>query len=141
MAAGYLRQLARDPELGHVIVDSAGTLGITGAPASPESIEVMQEIGVDLRGHRSRALSAALLRGADIVVAMTREHLDEMAACEPDGEGRRYLLRGFERGAVADPDAADLDDPIGRPVEFYRKQRELLLSCLDHLAIHLRQLR
>ena len=141
MAAAYFRHRAGDRGLSHVVVDSAGTLDIEGAPASAESVEVLREIGVDLSGHRSKALTEAQLWTSDLVIGMTRDHLETIAVRDTAGSARRYLLRAFERGAVADPNAADLEDPIGRSLEFYREQRELLLTCLDHLAIHLRHLR
>jgi len=137
MAAAYFRRRTADGA-SHVVVDSAGTLGIEGAPASREAVTVMREIGVDLSGHRSRGVAERDLRTADLVVAMTRDHLEVLADRFPHGEGDRVLLRSFEKSADPDPDALDLEDPIGKPLEFYRAQRPLLTRCLDHLALHVK---
>ncbi len=39
-------------------VQSAGTLGIEGAPATDEAIEVIAERNIDAHGHRSQVLPA-----------------------------------------------------------------------------------
>jgi len=140
MAAGYFRQLTSDKGLSHVLVDSAGTLGIEGSPAAREAVEVMRDVGIDLSAHRSRGVRAEDLRTADIVVAMTRDHLEFLAARHPEGHGDRVLLRYYEESPDADSDAPDLEDPIGRSLEFYRDQLPVLVRCLDHLALHIKHL-
>ncbi len=120
-----------------LVVESAGTLGIEGSAASPQAIEALQEIGLDLRSHRSRGLSAALVGTADRIVAMEREHLALLARRFPVRAQPRVLLRAFERSVDPDPAPDDLEDPIGRPLEFYRAQRSLIERCVDHLLVHL----
>jgi len=138
MAAQYLKHQAPAAGLSHLAVDSAGTLGIQGAPASPEAVEAMREIGIDLSGHRSKGLEGHMLKTADLVVVMDRHHLEELAHRFPEGDDERLLIRAFEKGPRIDPDAADLEDPIGRPIALYRDQLELIRVCLDHLLLHLR---
>jgi protein-tyrosine phosphatase len=138
MAAEYFRHRAAHGGLSHVVVDSAGTLGINGRPAASEAIRAMQEIGLDLTAHRSRGISAEDMRTADLVVVMSHEHLVELAAAFPDAATPRVLVRAFEQGSDPDPNPRDLDDPIGRPVEVYREQLMTLRRCLDHLALHLK---
>ena len=52
MVEAYLRHRLARSGLSHVVVSSAGTLGIQGAPASPEAIVAMEEIGIDLTACR-----------------------------------------------------------------------------------------
>ena len=138
MAAELFRSRAAHSGLSHVVVDSAGTLGIEGAPASEEAIRAMAEIGVDLTGHRSKGVNEDLLRTTDLVVVMTRSHLEHLALHYPDGEDRRLLLRSFEKGPDPDPNASGLRDPIGEPLELYREQVPLIARCVDHLLLHLK---
>jgi protein-tyrosine phosphatase len=138
MAAECFRQHAVHAGLSHVVVESAGTLGIVGEPASPEAIEAMAELGVDLRSHRSRALRAVDLKTSEIVIVMTRDHLDELAYRYRDGSDERLLLRAFEHGPRIDLDAADLEDPIGRELGFYREQALLIRRCVENLALFLK---
>ena len=138
MAAEYFRQRAANSGLSHVVVDSAGTLGIEGAPAADEAIQAMAEIGVDLTAHQSKGLSEGLLRTSDLVVVMTRRHLEHLALHYPEGEDRRLLLRAFEESPVPDSDARGLRDPIGQPLELYRELVPLIVRCVDHLVLHLK---
>jgi protein-tyrosine-phosphatase len=137
MAAAYL-----EGRLGHegrtdVQVDSGGTLGIQGAPASPEAIVAMEEIGIDLRPHRSQALRKSQIKKADLIIVMTHDHLEELAFRFPEGNEQRLLLRAFEQAPRVAADARDLPDPIGRSVDYYRKQLPLIRRCVDHLALFL----
>lgn len=138
MAAEYLRHRAARSGLEHLVVDSAGTLGIEGAPASDEAIRTLRECGLDLSGHRSKGLTAASLRSADLVLAMASDHLDYLAAAYPGVGGARRLLRAFEHGSDPVADPADLDDPIGREVEVYREQFGVIRTCVDHVVVYLR---
>jgi protein-tyrosine phosphatase len=138
MAAAYFRHRAPDENLGHVVADSAGTLGIEGAPASDEAIRVLDEIGIDLRAHRSRGIRDTDVRTSDFIVAMSYEHLDFLAETFPRGGGRRLLLRAFEGGSVPSSHALGLDDPMGRSLRVYRGQLPLIRRCIDHLLLHLK---
>lgn len=138
MAAEYFRHQAGQSGLCHIVVDSAGLLGIDGAPASPEAVRVMREIGVDLRGHRSTPLTATGLSTTDWTIVMTRDHLDELARRFPGGQDERHLLRAWDSRPVPDPNARDLADPIGESLEFYRKTRDSVTRCVDHLLLSLK---
>lgn len=133
MAAEYFRYRVAQEGLREFVVDSAGTLGIKNAPASEEAVRAMAEIGIDLGEHRSKGLRAAHLEDADFVVAMEYDHLEYLAHRHPEGSDERLLLRAFEKSPQPDPNPRDLDDPMGRPVEFYREQLPLITGCVDHL--------
>ena len=138
MAAEYLRHRAARSGLSHLVVESAGLLGIDGAPASAEAVEVLREDGLDLSGHRSRGISPSDLRTADIVIAMSFDHLDALATLFPDGPAPRYLIRAFEARAQPQGGALELEDPIGKDRDAYRESYRCIKTCIDHLVLHLR---
>lgn len=138
MAAEYLRDRLAREGLAHVVVTSAGTLGIEGAPASAEAVETLREVGLDLTVHRSKGLSAADLRSSDWVLAMSQDHLDHLEQRYAEGRERRVLLRAFEAEALPHGAAADLDDPIGQSIERYREQFEIIRRSIDHFVVHLK---
>jgi protein-tyrosine phosphatase len=140
MAAEYLRHRAAHEGLAHLVVDSAGTLGIVGAPASPEAVRTLREAGLDLSGHRSKGLGEAEVRSSDVIIGMARDHLDRLAEIYPGRADRRLLLRAFEEGSRPSRDASDLADPIGEAVEVYREQFGIMRTCIDHLVLYLRHL-
>jgi len=138
MAAEYFRHRAARAGLSHVLVDSSGTLGIEGHPASPEAVRALEEISIDLKAHRSRGVTRSDLATADIVIAMDHGHLESLARKFPERQGQRYLLRAFEAGPDPRKHPRDLADPIGEPIEMYREAREIIVRCLDHLALYLK---
>jgi protein-tyrosine phosphatase len=96
-----------------VEVSSAGILARgDGMPTSvPEPVlEVMATYGVDLRGHESRALTAAMLEESDLVVGMSRRHVQEAILlhpqCWPSAFMLKELVRRGERVGPRGPDQA-----------------------------------
>ncbi|WP_287154865.1 hypothetical protein [Candidatus Solincola tengchongensis] len=80
----FRRRLERDyPHLRFVRVASAGTSAVDGNPASAGAVQAMDLWGVDLEGHRASFLSPRLLREADLVLAMAREHLLSVERLDP----------------------------------------------------------
>ena len=138
MAAEYLRHVAAHSGVSHLVVDSAGLLGIEGAPAPAEARQVLWEIGLDLAGHRSRGIEKTDLKTSDIVIVMTLDHLEELERRFPEGAKRRYLIRAFEKGAEPRGGAPELDDPIGQDLETYRRQFGIIRNCIDHLLLHVK---
>jgi len=61
-------------------VRSAGVAAWNGAEAGAYAIDVMRELGMDMRGHRSQPISEELLRWADHIVVMEPAHADHIVA-------------------------------------------------------------
>ena len=138
LAAEYLRARAAGAGLAHLIVGSAGLLGIEGRPAAPFSVQIAREAGLDLTSHRSRGLTAAEMRTSDLVVGMTIDHLDALGRRYPGASPRRLLLRAFERGPIPEEGAPNLDDPVTGPIDDYRAAWEVIRPSVDHLVLWLR---
>ncbi len=85
MAEAWTRHLAAQRDL-PLEVASAGTLdlGPVGSPA--HALDVMEGAGIDLSGHRARALAEVEMRKADLVIGFEHVHV---AAAVVDG-GVRY---------------------------------------------------
>ena len=140
MAAAYLRRRIAHTPLAHTIVDSAGTLGIEAAAADRHARKAMDEISIPIEDHRSRGIRASDLNSSDWVLVMDHAHLEWLAQHHPHGAGERMLLRAFEQGPTPDPDAPDLEDPIGQSLGKFRQQRDLIVRCIDHFIQHLKRL-
>jgi len=94
-----------------VPVASAGLLG-DGRPPPPEVVSVMAARGLDVTGHRSRAVTADDLAAADLILGLTREHVRHAAVLEPDAWPRVFTLRELlRRGRQAGPRAPG--EPLG----------------------------
>ena len=138
MAAEYLRHRAVREGMSHLVVDSAGLLGIEGAPAAPLSVVVVRDAGLDLTRHRSRGVTITDARTADLVVAMTIAQLETLERRYPAGVQRRLLLRAFEDAPTPRGGAPELDDPVAGPIEGFSDAFAIIRKCVDHLILHLR---
>ncbi len=93
MAEALLRdRLLRDDARRDWQVGSAGTWAASGRPASTDAIEEMAERRIDLRAHRSRAVTSELMEEADLVLAMTQNHVEALKAAFPDEAHKVRLL-------------------------------------------------
>jgi protein-tyrosine phosphatase len=138
-------------------VHSAGTMA-DGRGAVPEMVDLAAERGLDLTSHLGRRLDPDLVRGADVVLPLAREHLREVVVTSPEAFGRTFTPKELVRRAAgvggrrpgepleaflarahegrtaqqllrSDP-ADDVADPIGGPRSGY----ERTASELDGLA-------
>lgn len=80
-------------------VTSAGLLD-GGSPPSPGAVAAMAARGIDITGHRSRALRADMLAGVDLVLGMAAEHVRESAVLLPSAWPRAFTLKELVRRAV-----------------------------------------
>jgi protein-tyrosine phosphatase len=96
-------------------VSSAGTWGLDGSRASEFSLQLLAERGIDLSGHRSRPVTQELLDSANVVLVMTHDHKEAVLTEFPDHADRVYLLSEMAG------ESFDIEDPIGGPIEEYRK--------------------
>ncbi|HEX6264715.1 MAG TPA: hypothetical protein VF036_05490, partial [Actinomycetota bacterium] len=133
-------------------VSSAGTIAHAGEPATREAIAVASEHGVDVSSHRARPLTREDLAGADLVLAVSTEHRDEVARLDPRAATKTFTVKELvrllgdlpspERGAgrewltarIAEaqahrragfdgnPDDEDIADPLGHPLGTYRRR-------------------
>ncbi len=130
-AEGYLRRRLAQQGRQDVQVQSAGTLGILGSPASSDSIALAEEAGFDLSEHRSRAVTFDAVDEAGIILVMEKAHRRELTHLFPEEAERVHLLSEFHP-SVSDPARApDIFDPIGLPVEDYRRCFGLVRVCID----------
>lgn len=111
---------------------SAGVIASNGLPASPNAIKVMAEDDVDISKHETRPLTKRLVEDANIIFAMTQWHKLEIVGLLERAGKEVYLIREFAK-KTAD-NSLDLEDPIGKPVEIYRKCRDELKECVPGIV-------
>jgi len=162
MAAGLLqRHLARSKRCRPITVASAG-FASAGYPATDGAVAVMEDIGIDITGHRSRKLDRELLDGADLILGMTRQHVVDAAVLAPAAWPRTFPLMDAVRRAgetgplpvgeepaywvallhagrrpatvLALPPSDDIADPIDQPLDAYRRARDQLDGLTRRLA-------
>lgn len=136
MAEALFRRLlaqklgCRDDDLvdhGFVVV-SAGLAAAIGASASPEAVEVLSPMGLDLRTHESQPLTNRLLDQADYVYTMTHRHRDAILIDRPDLADRVRLLS---------PQGEDISDPIGGTRDDYKRCQQQIERALQAILEHI----
>lgn len=135
-------------------MESRGTWAGFGNPATREAIDALDELGIDLRPHRSQPLIEEDLAEADLIVAMTSVHLRELDKLDPESKPKVVLMKeieevvvdGYDGDAVArlktflagkrpEPRRSlDVDDPIGLPLTAYQRCVRELRAGIEALA-------
>ncbi len=92
MAAALLRHYLPERSNGDWRVESAGVWGKEGQKAVPDAQQVMEEMGLDLRSHRSRRVSSAIVASSDLVLTMEQDQKEALRVAFPEAASRIYLL-------------------------------------------------
>jgi protein-tyrosine phosphatase len=142
-------------------VGSAGFVS-EGMPPPREVLDAMAAVGIDLSEHRSRLVRPAMVHTADLIVAMTRQHVIDVAVLDPSGWSRSFTVTELRaRGAavgprlpgetlrqwvgrvhagrtrastIALPLSDDIPDPMGGRPKGYQKVRDLLAAMASDLV-------
>ncbi len=127
MAEAIARKLVADGQIEgaepeEVLFVSAGLAAFDGAPVSPEVTDTLARWSIETDSTSIR-LTPEMARKADVVLAMTRSHVD----------GIKGLLgsdqEAISRVALLDPEG-DIPDPIGQGVSVYNATAERMAEVL-----------
>ena len=123
MALGIADQIALEKSR-EVEIRSAGTAGLIDQPPEPYAITVCRERGIDIRDHRSRALTAELVAWADRILVMEWAHAEAVATLDPSAVDKVVHL-----GPLAG--VSEISDPYGSWfVGAYRQTLDLLETAI-----------
>ena len=128
MAAGALRK-ELGGESAQVDTSSAGTAAWEDQPATPEAIAVAAADGADLSAHRSRRVTPAMVRSADLVLVMEKGQVGTVQGLGADPSRTHVLSEWPEPG---EPGLA-VSDPFGASREAYEE-------CWRRIRHHVRRL-
>jgi protein-tyrosine-phosphatase len=129
MAEAYLVKRLKETGLADIHVISAGTSAMTGLSPTDEAIEVMKASGIDVSGYVSSPLTLDDITHADIILAMEPYHREKVLNLAPDAEERIRLLREF--APKKNWQGLSITDPIGRPIEVYRKVFAIIEESIE----------
>jgi protein-tyrosine phosphatase len=159
MAAAMLERRLADHGV-DARVTSAGTRP-WHAGATDHAVTVMEEYGLDIVDHENRPVTRALVERADLVLGMTRQHVNFVTARWPDAADRTFLVGELarlggrvgprresepvalwaERASAARPPERPLgravdevDDPVGLPIAVYQQTAAVLDRWLTEIA-------
>lgn len=99
---------------GGVTVASAGTGALVGQPVHGPMADLLRGAGVDPDGFAARRVTEQMLRGADLVLPLTREHRAQVVDLAPAVVRRTFTLRELARLA-SQVDRDQLEERAGGP--------------------------
>jgi protein-tyrosine phosphatase len=102
-------------------VMSAGVFAAGGAPASPEAVEALGKMGLDLGRHRARRLTIDMIHEADVIYVMTRAQQQAVRGMDASAAGKTLLL---------DPNG-DIEDPLGTSPTLYHRCDEVIRRRIE----------
>ncbi|QQL43778.1 low molecular weight protein arginine phosphatase [Sulfuriroseicoccus oceanibius] len=124
LAEGLLRHALGDSS--DIKVASAGVAAGYGEPANPETLAVLDEVGIDLANHQSQPTDDQVIADATWIIAMTRSHRDALTAFFPAAQDRTFLLSDF----IEEPASIDVPDPIGMGRAAYLQTRDVIVDAI-----------
>ncbi len=128
MAEGLFIKLAsRHPEWR---VSSAGVAAWPGQAASPETLMVLLQHGIDLSAHRSNAVLHDMMEDATHVYTMTEQHLAALLANFPEYADKCAVVTCYT-------DGSDIADPIGCGQRAYNAVAHQLMDAISAIIVKL----
>lgn len=120
MAEGLLKKKLYLKYKRKVKIQSAGTLGINGNPATLHAITAAKEKGVDISNHVSKGVNEKLVSGSDIIFTMEGHHKEYLDRYFPKYKENVFLLKSFNMKGKK-PKSLSIKDPIGEGLTTYRR--------------------
>ena len=122
IAEWILKDLLNQHGIENILVESAGTMAPQNRLPTNYALMVMVERGIDISLHRSRILTKQMVEKADLILVMEKAHQLFIEELVPLSKGKVFLLKSYGSEGCDQ----DIQDPIGRDLEFYRYCREEL---------------
>jgi protein-tyrosine phosphatase len=130
-AACLRKEIAGRGLAGEWRVFSAGTWTENGLPAVPDALASAQRLGIDLSEHASQAITAELLRQADVVILMERGQREALGSEFPESQNKLYLLSEVATGRSYDiPDLPKL----ASGADVYVEIESLVRASVDRIS-------
>lgn len=129
MAEGLFQKILNEAEKykKKIQILSAGLYADKGKPPTKKTIKVLQEKGINISYKRSEVLSPKLIAKADLILTMEKYQKETILETFTSSRGKTFTLKEF---AGCEDD--DIDDPMGKSIDFYRKRAREIEKCLSN---------
>jgi protein-tyrosine-phosphatase len=138
MAEGLLKHAVagQSGPLQSLKIVSAGVASRNGEPVSENAVITLKKAGIDISGHRSRALTQEMLDQALAVFGMTESHRSIIQLKGEPAPKHLYLFREF----LPPPAGHEICDPFGGPLKAYEASRDEMVEAIPSLIAFLKTL-
>ncbi len=133
MAEELAEDAADRSRYNNFVFKSAGTFACEGEGATPEAIEAMEEVGLNIEKHRAQQFDKELAEWADVILAMEAGHIEAMEAMAPDEEEKMHTLLGYAARVDGYPGETGFDimDPYQEDIQEYRAARDQISEVVN----------
>lgn len=136
MAEGYFRYLIKS-QADNFLVGSAGVGAIDGYPSSAETLKLLKSEGIDMSSHKSRRITAPMVRTADKIFVMEQSHRDFIVGNWPEASEKTHLLTEYMPSKFGKGAGIDIPDPIRMSDGFYSNVYQVIKECVDQISAEL----
>jgi protein-tyrosine phosphatase len=112
MAEGFFAQQLKN-NFSNVRISSAGTHALSGHSAFKDALDVMKQHGIDLSHHRARQINDEIVRQSELILVMSKSHLDAITRQFLSAKGKTFLLGHWHQ--------FEIEDPYTKPYEAFKK--------------------
>ena len=102
IAEGLFRHYAEENDL-QMRVFSAGLGALVNHPADPFSVELMDEIGIDISQHRARQITSRIVAESELIITMESWQQRKVEEQYPFARGRVFTIGKWSNSEIADP--------------------------------------
>lgn len=120
--------------------DSAGIYANHGESASENSVKVLKEkYGESVIDHSAKNINDELVKSADLILTMTRNHKAILTSMFPEISSKvytliEYTMENTDQKCLERYDyRLDIPDPYGMPVDVYEKCAQSIEDAVDKL--------
>ncbi|MFA5089951.1 MAG: L-threonylcarbamoyladenylate synthase [Candidatus Omnitrophota bacterium] len=131
MAEALLKKRLKEKGRKGIEVLSAGIMLADGFGATAEAREVLMQEGLDVSGHRSKRVTAEMLKKSDLILVMEHVHEEHILKIAPGVKNRLFLLKEF---AKIEDNNLDITDPIGYEADFYAQVFGVIKEAIEKIS-------
>jgi protein-tyrosine phosphatase len=129
MAQAIFDALAEDGGL-PFWAESAGTAALEGKPMAPNAIAALEEVGIYPEPHSARQVTAGMVEEAELVLAMTPQHLATTSRLGGSSARGIHALPEYAAGVWGE----GVPDPYGHTMAAYRSTLRQLYEYVERVA-------
>jgi len=131
MAKGLLEKKLKEKNRQNMEVLSAGMMMLDGLRVTDQTKELLAQEGIDVSYHRSQGINKDMLKKADLILVMEKNHEEKILQLVPEAKFRLFLLKEF---AKIEDNNLEIVDPIGRNMEFYEQTFSVIKQAIERIA-------
>ena len=133
-AEGYFRKIAECRNLREVRSVSAGLDVRISAPSPDIAVQVAKTFAVDMKDHRSKPITAEMVKDNDIIFAMEHHQAAILRQMFPNHRPKILLLPLFDSESSKKADSFlryNIPDPFGKSQEPFTGCFRRIAKCMD----------